>query len=62
MKTKIDDECDICPMCGKRIDLSEKHYTFDIEHGTNAFAAAEQVFLCEKCGHYEASRLGLVML
>ena len=62
MKTQMDDERDICPICGKRIDLSEKHYAFDVEHGTNTCAALEQVFLCEKCGHDEAFRLGLVML
>lgn len=62
MKTQMDAERDICPICGKKINLNEKHYTFDVEHGTNTFGALEQVFLCEKCGHDEASRLGLVML
>lgn len=56
------DEDLICPICGEYIDLTEKHYTFDVEHGTNTNAWAEQVFLCEKCGHDEASRIGLVML
>lgn len=52
----------VCPVCGKQIDLNESHYTFDVEHGTNACACLEQVFLCERCGHDEASRLGLVPL
>lgn len=58
----MSDEELICPICGKEIDLKESHYTFDVEHGTNTNAWLEQVFLCEKCGHDEAFRLGLVML